>query len=108
MTKSPRNWLGARTVLPGCRRSRAIFSERPAVLPQRQQRASLAGRASRGEAGRMPGGPGSRHRGGAGGRIPADALRGYGVDAAAMSSWLHDRGIHTVWARQGPVLMLPV
>jgi hypothetical protein len=29
-----------------------------------------------------------------GGRIPADALRGYGVNASLMSSWLHGGGIH--------------
>jgi hypothetical protein len=36
------------------------------------------------------------------------ALRGYGVDASAMSFWLHDRGIHIVWARQGRVSVVPV
>jgi hypothetical protein len=37
-----------------------------------------------------------------GGQIPAVALRGYGVDAAAMSFWLHDRGIHIECGPQGP------
>jgi hypothetical protein len=36
------------------------------------------------------------------------ALRGYGVDASAMSFWLHDRGIHIVWARQDSILVMPV
>jgi hypothetical protein len=30
------------------------------------------------------------------------------VDAAAMSFWLHDRGIHIVSARQGSVLVMPM
>jgi hypothetical protein len=28
----------------------------------------------------------------------------YGVDASAMSSWLHESGIHIVWARSESVL----
>jgi hypothetical protein len=46
-----------------------------------------------------------------GGRVPAVALRAHhanDVDAAATSSWLHEGGIHIVWTRQGPVLVVPV
>jgi hypothetical protein len=43
-----------------------------------------------------------------GGQIPAAALRGYGVDASAMSFWLRDRGIHIVRKPSGPVLVMPV
>jgi hypothetical protein len=50
-------------------------------------------------------GPGSGHRCG-GGRIPAVALRAYGVDAAPMSSWLHERDIHIVWGRKGSGLVM--
>jgi hypothetical protein len=59
----------------------------------------------------MPGG-GGRHAEGrqaaGGGRIPVVALGGYGVDASLMSFWLHDGGIHIVWDRRGPVLVMPV
>jgi hypothetical protein len=43
-----------------------------------------------------------------GGRIPADALRGYGVDAALMSFWLHGGGIHIECGPRCPVLVMPV
>jgi hypothetical protein len=54
----------------------------------------------------MPAGGGRQAAGG--GRIPAVALGGYGVDASLMSFWLHDGGIHIVWNPPGPVLMMPV
>jgi hypothetical protein len=40
--------------------------------------------------------------------IAAVALRGYGVDAAAMSFQLHERGIHIVRVRTEPFLVMPV
>jgi hypothetical protein len=43
-----------------------------------------------------------------GGRIPAVALSSYGVDASAMSFWLHGGGIHIVRDPPGPVLVIPV
>jgi hypothetical protein len=43
-----------------------------------------------------------------GGRIPAVALGGYGVDASVMSFWLHDGGIQIVWDPLGAVLVVPV
>jgi hypothetical protein len=30
------------------------------------------------------------------------------VDASLLSFWLHDGGIHIVWDRRGPVLVMPV
>jgi hypothetical protein len=52
----------------------------------------------------QPGGRVSSTRTG-GGQVPVVALRGYGVDAAAMSFWLHERGIHIERACKGSVLM---
>jgi hypothetical protein len=38
----------------------------------------------------------------------ARALRGYGVDASVMSSWLRDGGIHIECDARGSVLVLLV
>jgi hypothetical protein len=66
------------------------------------------GSASRPRAGRRPDPGGCAVLAAGGGQIPADALRGYGVDASLMSSWLHGGGIHIESGQPGPVLVMPV